>query len=50
LTAFYRAALRRDRHQRADRIEDINAGLSGGRDATRFLTTLRNSHDTQTHR
>lgn len=42
LALFYRVAIAREQHLRADRIEDVNAGFAGGKDADRFLKLLRN--------
>lgn len=43
LALFYRTAVQRERALRAERIEDVNAGFTGGRDVTAFIQKLRNT-------
>ncbi|MBE2242387.1 MAG: hypothetical protein IAE86_06515 [Burkholderiaceae bacterium] len=40
LRLFFRAALRHERRARADRIQDVNAGMAGGRPASELLRAL----------
>jgi len=40
---FYREVMRSEREKRAERIEDVNAGTAGGKNADRFLNDLRRS-------
>ena len=38
---YYQACLRRRNHRRADAIESVGAGMSGGRGVAKLLCTLR---------
>ena len=40
LTLFYRHALRHERRARAERIQDVNAGMAGGRHASELTRAL----------
>ena len=40
LRLFYRHALQHERHARAARVQDINAGMAGGRHASELVKAL----------
>jgi hypothetical protein len=40
LKLFYRHALRHERRARAERIQDVNAGMAGGRQTSELMRAL----------
>ncbi len=40
LKLFYRCALQHERRARAERIQDVNAGMAGGRHASELCRAL----------
>lgn len=40
LELFYRCALRHERAARAERVQDVNAGMAGGRHASELIRAL----------